>query len=744
MRLPCIWLICLTLLSGGLALTQRVQAEALQCWTETALIKIKPNDAPGLSRELRFQACRGETEWGQIILCGNKPFRVRLSAQAFKDGAGAEQPWLRLSFHPAVYVHVSLPSGNHYPEPGDWPEILPEQNVFTLSPGRNQPVYVRLETPVEASPGLYGGEIIIHASLREQSKNEENNGEIHIPVRIQIWPLTIPPVPTTRASYYLWWEGLAQRFSLQNKPELRQKIFKRFFDFMLEHRLCPMLLPVDIRQAEEFMRDPRVNAVRLPYHDDNRYLRDIIAYVKARGWLQRCYFYLYDEPPRRLWPEVLRAGLQIARIEPFMPRLDTIQPEPELARAVTIWAPNIESVYLYDERIEALTQSEQEASYSIWWYTCATPKYPYPTFLLDDDAIAPRLLFWAQLRYGLNGSLYINTIHWGPKGHDPWKEAVTDPLLRANNDGLLIYTGRGRTVADAYPVTGVRLEMIRDGLEDVELGNMLRDKIARLAGDFAARQHLAALASQILPDLRHPDRQPEHLLQLRAQIVQEILTLEQNPRAVSTLLSLPRKIIPESREPVAEDKFAVALRGTPRVDGRLDDACWQAALEANAPGCRTIITRFRNLTGRIWPSQETRVVCVYDNDYYYFAFWCSEPEAEKLQPYSACQNLAQTDRVAVGIWQNGQEKWHIVTVEGLRFEGSLLHPQWANHSLWKAQTQQEADGYTAEICLPRLSGQEPVLFNLFRYAACGQETLYFTGRYSSKHNPFQFGRLELR
>jgi len=38
----------------------------------------------------------------------------------------------------------------------------------------------------------------------------------------------------------------------------------------------------------------------------------------------------------------------------------------------------------------------------------------------------------------------------------------------------------------------------------------------------------------------------------------------------------------------------------------------------------------------------------------------------------------------------------------------------------------------------------PLQFNLFRYAAPGRETLYFTGRYSSKQNPFQSGTLELR
>jgi len=297
----------------------------------------------------------------------------------------------------------------------------------------------------------------------------------------------------------------------------------------------------------------------------------------------------------------------------------------------------------------------------------------------------------------------------------------------------------------------------------VELCNMLGAMIARLAGPEAAQRHLAALASQVLPDLRHADRDPRHLLALRELVVDEILALQADRGALDGLLALPVRPSPESASGtdaptrVAEDKFAVALRGTPAIDGKLDEDCWQASLAANAPGTRTVITRFRNLTGRIWPSQETVVHCLHDDDNLYVAFRCGEPEIEKLTPLSEQPDLAQVDRVAVALDVGGAMRWFVVTMEGIRLEGSLERPVRVRGAGWEAKTHIEPDGYTVEMRLPcrvgygngcRLEAGAPrdgtSRFNLFRFAAPGQETLYFTGRHSHKRSPFQFGTLELR
>jgi hypothetical protein len=301
------------------------------------------------------------------------------------------------------------------------------------------------------------------------------------------------------------------------------------------------------------------------------------------------------------------------------------------------------------------------------------------------------------------------------------------------------------------------MEMIRDGLEDVELLNLLRQEIidaakqqGRAEGPRLAREHLAALASQIMPDLRNCDRDPQHLLRLREQAARETITLQRHPEALDQVLALKPRFSCDFRQPVNAEKFCFALPGTPVIDGKLDDTCWQQAAQSNRPGLRTTITRFRNLTGRIWPSQETVVHWLYDKDYLYCSFQCGEPEPEKLKTLAGVAEVAKADRVAVGLLTAGEdgtrgEHWYVVTVDGKQLEGQPNAAVEVTQPSWQAQVQREECAYTVEIALPRklLDNSLQPPFNLFRYAAPGDETLYMTGRFASKESPFEFGELIL-
>ena len=184
----------------------------------------------------------------------------------------------------------------------------------------------------------------------------------------------------------------------------------------------------------------------------------------------------------------------------------------------------------------------------------------------------------------------------------------------------------------------------------------------------------------------------------------------------------------------------------PTIDGKLDEPEWEAALQANAPGLRTLVTRFRNLAGRIWPSQTTSVLSLYDKNTIYFGWVCEEPDVKSLRFMAEAGKLDKVDRVAVGLVIQGKPRWFVVTADGAQFEGDLGDPQPLRRASWLARAQLETDGYTVELALPRALLDDPIrpAFNLFRHSAPGDETLYFVSRYGSKASPGQFGRLELR
>lgn len=721
----------------ALAAGAMVAAQArVTWWTETGLVKVLRQDAPGEGRDIRLWAMRGEVEWAQVVFRATTAASVRFATGDLRGPDGACLAARCFSWHPAVYVRTAVSSGNGFPAPEDWPEVLPQSATVGLPAGRNQAVYLQVRVPADTPPGLYRGELGFTVTGEQP---------VALPVTLTVWPLTLPRRPTMRSSYYIWWEGLAKRYGLADSPR-RRDVYDRFFWFLVERRLCPMTLPCDIREAAPYMRDPRVSGVRLPYVGTDAELRATINFVRQRGWLNRCFYYMYDEPPKRLWHEVHAAADRLLSFDRLVPRLGTIQPEPELQGKISLWCPNVESVYLYPERIaEARARGEE-----VWWYTCAVPLAPYPTYLLDDDAIAPRVLFWMQARYGLTGTLYINTLHWGGEGQDPWREAIASPELRANNDGLLIYTaGEGAAVE---PVTGVRLEMIRDGTEDFELLQLLRQAAVAAAQRLALREPEAAadsvvttLASTVVPDARHCTRNPQRLLARRREAARLTVSLQRDPERLRDLLARRPREVHEPEALVAQDKFLVALPGTPTVDGKLEEAAWEGALQANAPGRRTLVTRFRNLTGRIWPSQPTMVLSLYDQDYLYFAFICREEDVAGLRFAAEEEDLARVDRVAVALSVAGRPKWFVLTADGAQFEGDLHRPQPLRQVSWRGRTHFDTDGYTAEIALPRHFLTDPArpAVNLFRYAAPGDETLHFVGRYASRRSPDQLGLLLL-
>mgnify|MGYP005835949305 FL=1 len=708
----------------------------VEWWTETGLVKVMRQDPPGEGRDIELHAARGEVEWAQVVLRPTNPARVLFRCTDLVGPHDLRLTRQCLSWHPAVYVSTTVSSGNGFAAPDQWPEVLPVSTSVQLSPGQNQAVYLQVCVPADTVPGLYRGEVGFTVN---------GASPVTIPVRLNVWPLTLPYAPTMRSSYYIWWEGLERRYGLSDSPR-RQQVLDRFFWFLVDRRLCPMTLPCDIHEAAPYMRDPRVNGVRLPYVGTDEELDGVIRFVRQQGWRDRCYYYMYDEPPKRLWHEVHAAAGRLLAFDPLVARLGTIQPEPELQGKVSIWCPNVESVYLYPERIaEARARGEE-----VWWYTCAVPLAPYPTYLLDDGAIAPRVLFWMQARYGLTGTLYINTLHWGGEGQDPWREAIASPELRANNDGLLIYTsGQG---AEVQPITGVRLEMIRDGIEDFELLQLLRGAaraaaqcLKLAAPDAVADRVVTALASRAVPDARLCTRDPQRLLALRREAARLTISLRQRPDRLRDLLGRRPREISEPAGSVADDKFMVALPGTPTVDGKVDEPEWQRALDANAPGRRTLVTRFRNLTGRIWPSQQTMVLSLYDSTNLYFAFVCGEEDIAGLRFMAEEEELARVDRVGVALLVDGRPEWFIVTADGAQFQGDLKNPRPLRQATWPGRTHFETDGYTAEIALPRglLADPQRPAANFFRYAAPGAETLHFVGRYASRRSPEQLGRLLL-
>ena len=109
-----------------------------------------------------------------------------------------------------------------------------------------------------------------------------------------------------------------------------------------------------------------------------------------------------------------------------------------------------------------------------WWYGCDFPNPPFPTYHIDDKLISPRLLSWMQFNLNITGNLYwrFNFCDASKERGGPKPYVLANPLEHTNGEGFLCYPGKQYGLA-AF-VASVRLEAIRDGIEDYEALYSLR------------------------------------------------------------------------------------------------------------------------------------------------------------------------------------------------------------------------------------------------------------------------------
>jgi len=218
-------------------------------------------------------------------------------------------------------------------------------------------------------------------------------------------------------------------------------------------------------------------------------LRTVDDYLAQRGWLDRAYTYWYDEPAPDDYPFVVKGMDLIHRSDPRLRRLLTEQYDPALAGHVDIWTP------IFPAFDVSWARSRQALGEQVWWYVCTGPKSPYPNNFIDHPGIEHRLRFWMAWQYGVQGDLYWDTTYWTnddvfppPRLQDPWSDPMSYNYygsigIWGNGDGRLLYPPRawsdGRTRVEG-PTPSIRLELIREGIEDYEYLWMLRDAADRL------------------------------------------------------------------------------------------------------------------------------------------------------------------------------------------------------------------------------------------------------------------------
>jgi hypothetical protein len=226
------------------------------------------------------------------------------------------------------------------------------------------------------------------------------------------------------------------------------------------------------------------------------YWREWAKHFRTRGWLNRLFYYVLDEPKDSDFPKIVEMARLAHEADPAIRTLVTTSKTPALASAIDIWTPLINCFELkpgLDPYCRTIARKDYDSDIrngkQLWWYQscgshgCSITGGGYfdgwPSYMIDDPAVSNRVMPWLAWKYRIGGELYFNTVE--SYGHsDPW---IDNYLFGGNGDGTLFYPGRPKRIGGTkdIPIDSVRLKLIRDGLEDYEY-LLLLEKVAGREG----------------------------------------------------------------------------------------------------------------------------------------------------------------------------------------------------------------------------------------------------------------------
>lgn len=252
------------------------------------------------------------------------------------------------------------------------------------------------------------------------------------------------------------------------------------------------------------------------------YLEQLQAHLREKGWLDESFVYWFDEPDPKDYEFVNKGFAKLKRWAPDIPRMLTEQVEPELVGGPSIWCPVTSS---YDP---AAAETRRQAGDEFWWYVCTGPKAPFCTLFIDHPGTEMRVWLWQTWQHDISGILVWATNYWTSSAAYPdqlqnphadpmsWVSGYSTPggtrRPWGNGDGRFLYPPESiaqgspdRPVLTA-PVSSIRLEMLRDGIEDYEYLALLRRLLEERGAQLTAAQRsdckqLLSVPAEITTDM---------------------------------------------------------------------------------------------------------------------------------------------------------------------------------------------------------------------------------------------------
>lgn len=489
-------------------------------------------------------SAKNEEEGCFVYVSNNRSEKCSLSASV-TEFTNCYGETVDTSAYQFFYVG-SKPHGTDVPD-ALVPVTAPKYTAAEIKPGQSQGYFVLAKTTPETREGMYEATLSINEGSKEVKR---------VKLYLNVWNFTLDEADACNSSFGLSKGNIfTQHKVTADQPERAVQLYKNYYDFLLEYRMCPVNLPYDItdERCDEYLNNEKVkNFLIAGYGYGNEYdrtdeqIRDYYAKLSTNEeWFNKGYFYYKDEPwaqPTDTTPaeDIVNAYNKIQNLFPggksMIPldsskcmynRLPTTVGDVfgtgedvgiyELFdKTVQIWVPKsyaftpekhrgeIGAEFFLDANqtaelgtyAENIARAQREYGTESWWYFSCTSYDPYANFDALSEGTSPRISFWQQKQCDVDGVLYFLVNGYGVD--NPYRNIAynlyTDVYGNERyyiGDGILIYPGYKFGIDS--PISSIRCEAIRDGIEDY----MYLKMFERLAGENADLAYIEQVSTDV-------------------------------------------------------------------------------------------------------------------------------------------------------------------------------------------------------------------------------------------------------
>jgi hypothetical protein len=455
-------------------------AESPIVWVEDAMTMVFKDDPAMANSNITLYTAKNEYEPFQIVvkapaLSDLTNVNVTISDLTGPNGASISSDNIKL--YREHYLLVTHGSKSYDAEtntplgPGWYPDaLIPftdpatgkdltgrlDAVPFNLAAGENQPIWVDIYTPSDVPAGLYNGIATITS----------NQGTSTVDVSLNVWNFSLP-AKRSLGSFAKTVESLRSRATAVE---------------LLEHRFNPKFVD---RSDERFLIDNHgLDMVHVYDWSNASYRRCLIDPVPPVSEILESTanhepeLYLYNSYANEIWPctgiypELFgwATNLRLGEAHPmlFMYPIDELMGPDLNHTAADIW---VVLPRHYDQSRTHIETLIDHPNTEVWSYNPLVQEGYSPKYTIDFLPINSRILQgFINQSLGLTGTQFWLVDYWT---NDPWDNAE---FYRADapGEGHMAYPGEDVGLPNQI-VSGVRLKLFREGSEDFEYIQILKN-----------------------------------------------------------------------------------------------------------------------------------------------------------------------------------------------------------------------------------------------------------------------------